>query len=250
MSAEVLTPRVVLLVLGVTLLSTRVYAQSPPSGSSASGAPTGPSAWSDVGSVDLASPGAQPFREQQEEDEDHHGFFTRLTVGAGLGHVRGSLPPEPGFKPIDDLSHTAPVVGAAVQLGGGAGDLALAGELYYERMLRRVLDPSRVSFGLIGLGIAASYYLDNDWFLTGHLRWVLMTLYKAEIPCWADRLDATGGPGVGLTVGKEWFDRKNNEDDDPDNGLGVALQGNYAKLYGNPELRYMSGLVLLSFTHF
>jgi hypothetical protein len=100
-----------------------------------------------------------------------------------------------------------------------------------------------VSFSLFGLGLTGSYYWDDDWFLTGHLRWVLMLLWKAEIPCWFDRGDGTSGPGVGLTLGKEWFG-------DDDGGVGIALQANYAYLWGNPELHYLSGLALLTLTSF
>jgi hypothetical protein len=194
--------------------------------------------------------------EDDDDDPDHHGRFTRLTLGLGLGHVSGSLRAEPGFKPVDVLSHTAPVVGAALQVGGGAQNFAVAGELLYERMLRQLLEPSKVTFSLIGIGVTASLYLDEDWFVTGHLRWVFMLLYKSEIPCWVDGIDGTSGPGLGVTLGKEWFGRDDDDDggsdddDDHDNGLGVALQLNYASLSGDPKLKYVSGLVLLSLTHF
>jgi hypothetical protein len=209
----------------------------------------------------------------EPEDEDlppHRGVFARLTAGLGIGHVSGKLGPEPGFKPIDPLSHTAPVLGVAGQLGGGFENFALAGELLYERMLTRVLEPSRVSFSLFGVGFAASAYLRDDWFVTGHVRWLMMLLWKSEVPCWYDRGDATTGPGIGLTLGKEWYGHRHRRDryygDSPyggegtrarrhdedrgEGGIGLALQGNYASLSGNPDLDYWSGLLVLTLTHF
>jgi hypothetical protein len=208
--------------------------------------------------------------EDPERDDDdlppHRGVFARFTAGLGIGHVSGKLGPEPGFKPIDRLSHTAPVLGVAGQLGGGVENFALAGELLYERMLTRVLEPSRVSFSLFGAGFTASAYLRDDWFVTGHVRWLMMLLWKSEIPCWYDRGDATSGPGIGLTLGKEWYGHRHRRDrysgDSPyrredqresdrgDGGIGLALQGNYASLSGNPDLDYLSGLLVLTLTHF
>lgn len=185
----------------------------------------------------------QPPRPEREE-EAHRGGFLRLTLGGGLGWVGGgSLMPEPGFRPVPDLSHSAPVLGVALQLGVGGSDLAVAGELYHERMLVRLKEPSVVGFSLWALGLAVSYYFDRDWFLTGHLRWVHLALWRPEVPCWYDRADGSGGPGVGLTAGKEWFG-------DDANAVGLALQVNYATLRGSPELDTVSGLVLLTFTHF
>jgi hypothetical protein len=207
--------------------------------------------------------------DSDQEDDDlppHRGVFARFTAGVGIGHVSGKLGPEPGFKPIDPLSHTAPVLGIAGQLGGGFENFALAGELLYERMLTRVLEPSRVSFSLFGVGLTASLYSTDDWFVTGHVRWLMMLLWKSEVPCWYDRGDATSGPGIGLTLGKEWFGHSHRRDrhygdlqyrgehhrdsDRGEGGIGLALQGNYASLSGNPDLDYLSGLLLLTLTHF
>lgn len=207
--------------------------------------------------------------EDADEEEDdlppHDGVFARFTPGLGIGHVSGKLGPEPGFKPIERLSHTGPVLGIAAQLGGGFENFALAGELLYERMLTRVLEPSRVSFSLFGVGLTASLYSTDDWFVTGHVRWLMMVLWKPEVPCWYSRGDATSGPGLGLTLGKEWFGHHRRDQyygeppypsarhrayDRDEGGIGLALQGNYASLSGNPHLDYLSGLVLLSLTHF
>ncbi len=183
----------------------------------------------------------------EEGEADHAGGFVRLTLGLGVGHVEGGrLGPEPGFHPIEDLSHTGPVLGAAFLVGGGAADLALAGELTYERMLTHLERRSEVGFSLYGIGIAGTAYSDDEWFVTAHLRWLMMMLWRCEIPCWWDRGDTTMGPGVGVTVGKEWFDK--NEDDE--DAVGIALQGNYASLNGEPQVDYYSGLLLLTLTSF
>jgi len=180
---------------------------------------------------------------EQREDEPHRGFFARFALGGGVGNVRGSLPPKPGFKPIEDLNHTAPVLALSGLLGGGGHDLAIAAELSFEQMLARVKEPSRAGFKLFNLGVTGSYYFEQDWFFTAHLRWVTMIVFMPDIECFWQCFDGTGGPGLGLTVGKEWFG-------DGDGSIGVALQGNYAKLGGDPELTYRSLLALLTFTHF
>jgi hypothetical protein len=141
------------------------------------------------------------------------------------------------------LSHAAPVLGVTAQFGGGARDVAIAGELLYERMLGGLDAPSQVSFQLFGVGFGGSYYLRDDWFLTAHVRWVGLYLWMNDVPCFCDRIDATWGPGLGLTAGKEWFRGKRG-------GLGVALQVNYARLRGAPALTYASGLALFTLTRF
>ncbi len=128
-------------------------------------------------------------------------------------------------------------------LGGGGNDLAIAAELSFEHMLARVKEPSRAGFKLFGLGVTGSYYFEHDWFFTAHLRWVTMIVFMPDIECFWQCIDGTSGPGLGLTVGKEWFG-------DGDGSVGLALQGNYAKLGGDPELTYASLLGLLTLTHF
>jgi len=185
----------------------------------------------------------QPTTPPPEEDEPHRGFFARFALGGGVANVRGSLPPKPGFKPIEDLNHTAPVLAMSGLLGGGGHDLAIAAELSFEHMLTRVKEPSRAGFKLFGLGVTGSYYFEQDWFFTAHLRWVTMIVFMPDIECFWQCIDGTRGPGLGLTVGKEWFG-------DGDGSVGIALQGNYAKLGGDPELTYGSLLALLTLTHF
>ncbi len=180
----------------------------------------------------------------EEGHHPHHGIFARLSAGLGVGTVwGGDLGPKPGFKPVGDLSHTGPALSIAAQLGGGAEDYALAGELYYERLLTRLNEPSDVSFQMFGIGAALSWYSDEDWFATAHLRWLWMLLWKPEIACWYERGDGTSGPGIGLTLGKEWHNERGR-------GFGLGLQGNYVAFSGNPELDYLSGLVLVTLTAF
>src|SRR5512145_266394 len=153
---------------------------------------------------------AQPEREREAaEDPPHRGVYSRFTAGLGVGHVGGgNLRAKPGFKPIYGLDHTAPVLSLAGQVGAGTENLAFAVEVLYEQMLKRVPAPSDVGFHLIALGIAGSYYLPHDLFVTAHLRWVGLILRMPDCLCLSDRLDSTAGPGVGLTVGKEWFARE------------------------------------------
>lgn len=189
-------------------------------------------------------PGAPPPPKREEEERNHEGGFGRFDIGLGYGWVgEGDLKPEPGFKPIDDLSFSGPVLGASVQLGAGGSDFALAVELMYERMLTRLAKPSNVSFQLYGLGIGAAYYFDDDWHIGAQLRYVGLLLWRRQIACFWDQGDWTWGPGVGATLGKEWFG-------DDDSGIGLALQGNYAALTGDPDLRYASLLVELTLTGF
>ncbi|MBN1606546.1 MAG: hypothetical protein JW940_07920 [Polyangiaceae bacterium] len=258
--------------LGATLAPPEAQAQAPaPAAPPASAAAPAPA------SALAPDPNAPEERkinlvaaEDPEQDDDdlppHRGVFARLTAGVGIGHVSGQLGPEPGFKPIDRLSHTAPVLAVAAELGGGVQNFALAGELLYERMLTRVLEPSRVSFSLFGIGLGASLYSTDDWFVTGHVRWLMMLLWKPEIPCWYERGDATSGPGIGLTLGKEWYSHQHHRDrtyggspyraeghrdaERGKGGIGLALQGNYASLSGNPDLDYLSGLLVLTMTRF
>jgi hypothetical protein len=155
----------------------------------------------------------------------------------------GDLKVEPGFRPVEDLSHSGPVLGAYLQGGVGHSDFALAVELMYERMLTRLEEPSNVSFQSFGLGVAAAYYFDSDFHLGAQLRYVGLLMWRRQIPCFWDQGDWTWGPGVGATLGKEWFG-------DDDSGIGLAVQGSYAFLTGKPDLRYASVLGVLTLTGF
>lgn len=178
------------------------------------------------------------------ESREHRGLFGRMAVGLGYAWVgRGDLAPEPGFKPIDNLSFAGPALGVSLQSGVGWGNVALVGELSYERMLKSLEQPSPVSFQLFGLGLGGTYYFDNDWHLGAQLRLVGLLLWRRSIPCFWDRGDVTWGPGVGATFGKEWFGGDAT-------GLGVSLQANYAHLQGTPNLRYASVLGQFTLTWF
>lgn len=197
--------------------------------------------------------------DQEEEVEPHRGFFAHFDVGLGYGFVQGgALGPEPGFRPVDDLSFSGPVFGTSLQFGGGAEDFSLAAELMYELMLTEKEEPDNVGFQMFGIGLGANYYTDDDFLIGAQLRYLGMILWREDIPCFWDRGVGTSGPGIGVTLGKEWFgDRRRNQRDDDDNddddnegGIGIALQGNYAAFQGDPDLRYMSLLLQLSLTHF
>lgn len=200
-------------------------------------------------------------QEEEEEVEPHRGFFGHFDVGLGYGFVHGgALGPEPGFRPVDDLSFSGPVFGTSLQIGGGAKDFSLAAELMYELMLTEKEEPDNVGFQMFGIGLGANYYTDDDFLIGAQLRYLGMILWREDVPCFWDRGAGTSGPGVGITLGKEWFgDRRRNrnrddnddrDDDDNEGGIGIALQGNYAAFQGDPDLRYMSLLLQLSMTRF
>jgi hypothetical protein len=50
-------------------------------------------------------------------------------------------------------------------------------------MLARVKEPSRAGFKLFNLGVTGSYYFEQDWFFTAHLRWVTMIVFMPDIEC-------------------------------------------------------------------
>jgi hypothetical protein len=197
---------------------------------------------------------------EEERDLPHAGLYARFTAGFGVGHIgNGDLPPKPGFKPIYGLGHTSPVLSVAGQVGAGAENFALAAELLYEQMLTRVEHPSPVGFQIVALGLAGSYYTEHDWFATGHLRWVGLLYRMSDCKCFFDQLDSTWGPGVGITLGKEWFSRLSSEYSSHEqwrrsrrrhSSIGLAVQGNYARFVYAPKLEYYSGLVLLTLSHF
>lgn len=191
----------------------------------------------------VTRPSAAGSRPEAESREHGH-LFKRMAIGLGYGWVgHGDLAPEPGFKPINDLSLKAPVLGVSLQSGVGLGSFALAGELTYERMLESLKAPSPVSFQLLGLGLGGTYYFDDDWHVGAQLRLVGLLLWRRSIPCFWDRGDVTWGPGVGATLGKEWFGGDAL-------GLGLSLQANYAHLQGTPNLRYASATGQFTLTWF
>lgn len=193
--------------------------------------------------------------EREKEVAPHSGFFGHLDLGVGYGFIMGGkLGPEPGFRPIDDLSFSGPVLGVSTQLGGGAEDFSIAGELSYEVMLSEKEEPDNVGFQMFGIGLAANYYTDDDYLIGAQLRYLGMILWRESLPCFCDRALGTSGPGVGLTLGKEWYDRRHRADDDrvhrDKGGHGLALQGNYAAFGTDPNFKYLSIMLQYSMTAF
>ncbi len=189
-------------------------------------------------------------KKQEKEGEPHEGFFGHLDLGLGYAAVRGgSLPPEPGFRPIDDLSFSGVVLATSAQVGGGVEDFALAAELLYEVMLTEREEPDNVGFQMFGIGIAGAHYTDDDFLIGAQLRYLGMLLWRDNIPCFWDRGVTASGPGVGVTLGKEWF-RDSQDDHRREGGMGIALQGNYATFDGGADFDYLSFLLQLSMTRF
>jgi hypothetical protein len=138
-----------------------------------------------------------------------------------------------------------------LQLGAGFEDFALAAEVLYEVMLTEKEDPDNVGFQMFGIGLAAAYYTDDDFLIGAQLRYLGMILWREGIPCFWDRGASASGPGIGVTLGKEWYDeREHNGGTRDKSGLGIALQGNYAKFEGDADFDYLSLLLELSMTRF
>lgn len=238
-----------LLTLALLSLAAPAWGQAtPPSGSNENKI--------DLKRTDTSTAAAPPAREREKKEvEPHSGVFVHWDLGLGYGFVLdGALGPEPGFRPIDDLSFSGPVLGTSFQLGGGARDFSVAGELSYEVMLTDKEKPDNVGFQMFGIGLGANYYTDDDILIGAQLRYLGMILWRENIPCFCDRPIGTAGPGIGLTLGKEWYDRdihSNHERERREKGgLGLALQGNYAAFQSDPDLHYASLLLELSMTAF
>ncbi len=205
-------------------------------------------------SGDLGGEETEPEEENEEEDgdEDHHeGFFFRFRLGLGWAWMlgQGALRPAKGLRLIEDPEHDSPALSLALDLGGGFLDLGLHLGVLWERMILRADEPEEMGFSLFGLGGGLTYYFtDNDFYVTADVRLIGMLLYYPEVICedyYADRFESYRGPGVSLTLGKEWFG-------DDDGGIGLGVQGNYARLTkdGGGRFDYASVMLVLSLTHF
>src|SRR5690606_1937853 len=108
-----------------------------------------------------------------------------------------------------------------------------------------------VGFQMFGIGVAAAYYMGDDYFVGAQLRYLGMILWREGLPCFWDRAASASGPGVGLTIGKEWYDDAEHNGGRRDKGgMGISLQGNYAAFEGDADFDYLSVLVQLSMTRF
>lgn len=185
------------------------------------------------------------------EKEYHHGFFFRMNLGLGWSWIfgRGTLGPAKGLRRIDDPEHHSPALSLALSLGGGLRDFALHLGVLVERMVLRARDPVEMGFTLLGIGGGLTYYFtEHDFFATARARLVGLMLYQPGVLCddfFEDKYQWYGGPGVSLTLGKEWFG-------DDDGGVGLGIQGSWARLEKESGTRfdYASLLLLLTVSHF
>jgi hypothetical protein len=207
-----------------------------------------------------APPAEQPKEdedenEEEEEDEYHQGFFFRFALGLGWSWLNGdgTMHPAKGLRAIEDAEHNSPAFNLALSLGGGFLDLALHLGLLYERMILRADDPTEIGVTLFGLGGGATYYFtDNDFFVTAQVRLIGMLMFLPRVSCdttsyYADKYEWYKGPGFSVTLGKEWYGDEGDE-----GGIGLGLQGNYARLSkdGGAVYHYGSLLLVLTLTHF
>ena len=189
--------------------------------------------------------------EEQEED-DHEGFFFRFALGLGWGWLRGdgTLPPAKGIRAIEDPEHDSPVFNMALSLGGGFLDLALHVGVVYERMILRDDSPTEMGFTLMGIGGGLTYYFtDFDFYATAQIRLMGLMMYMKDVVCdsyCADKYEWYRGPGIALTLGKEWFE------EEKDRGVGLGIQFNWAHLTHDDDatISYTSLLLLLTVTKF
>jgi hypothetical protein len=194
---------------------------------------------------------AEDEGEEEQEDDHHEGFFFRFRLGLGWAWMlgRGALRPAKGLRLIEDPEHDSPALGLALDLGGGFLDLGLHLGVLWERLILRADEPEELGFSLFGLGGGLTYYFtDNDLFATVDVRLIGLLLYLPGVMCedyYADRFESYRGPGVSLTLGKEWFG-------DDDGGIGLGIQGSYARLAkgGGGRFDYASVMLVLSLTHF
>ncbi|MFO8073162.1 MAG: hypothetical protein R6V85_14920 [Polyangia bacterium] len=186
-----------------------------------------------------------------EPVEYHRGFFFRMNLGLGWSWIfgRGTLSPAKGLRRIDDPEHHSPALSLALSLGGGLRSFALHLGVLVERMVLRARDPVEMGFTLLGIGGGLTYYFtEHDFFATARARLVGLMLYQPGVLCddfFEDKYQWYGGPGVSLTLGKEWFG-------DDEGGVGLGIQGSWARLEKDSGTRfdYASVLVLLTVSHF
>jgi len=224
--------------------------------------PSGPAAGPGVRFFDQPGQGAQeapagedgrqkPEREREEEDRDHEGFLSRLTIGIGYGLYGGSGPadPIPGVELIEDPAGSGLALNLSLDWGLGIIDnLAIHVGPLFEFWLADSHDTSIDGLYLFGLGGGVSYYfMPFDIYLTGQIRWVGTLFYLPDGPCeflGTGKLYGWDGIGLSLQVGKEWFP------DDSDGGVGIGLQLNYAYLDEEPGINYFSIMLVPTITRF
>jgi hypothetical protein len=204
--------------------------------------------------TEAVGPDADPrgAEEAEEEEADHHeGFFFRFRLGLGWAWMlgEGALRPAKGLRLIEDPEHDSPAFSLALDLGGGFLDLGLHLGVLYERPILRADGPEEMGFSLFGFGGGLTYYFtDNDFFATAEVRLIGLLLYLPGVICedyHEDKFESYRGPGVSLTLGKEWFGGD-------DGGIGLGIQGSYARLAkdGGGRFDYASAMLVLTVTRF
>jgi hypothetical protein len=224
----------------------------------------GPAPATEDEAVQPAPPAVEPVpldvpAEHDDEYEGYHkGFFFRLALGLGWGWLegKGTLPAAKGLRMVEDFSHDSPLFNFALSLGGGFLGLALHLDVLYERLFLRSDDPIEMGVTLMGVGGGLSYYFsDYDFFATAQVRLTGMMTFMPQVVCedyYADKFEWYRGPGFSLTLGKEWYDEADDRGEEDEGGIGLGLQGNYARLTHDNGVvfNYFSLLLVLTVSHF
>jgi hypothetical protein len=196
---------------------------------------------------------------QLREDEtqpNHRGFYFRFTPGLGLGTAwaRGTMDPLPGIERIDDPRHSTLTGTIGLDLGAGiVRNLALHVGTFFEKMILRKKEPTRMAFSIFGVDAGLTWYFTElELYLTGQFRWVGMLVKYPEVSrteYFEDTFDWYKGPGFSVTFGKEWYDDANDQ-----HGTGIGLQTNYYRTHGGIDdhqaFNHFSLLLVLTSTRF
>lgn len=194
---------------------------------------------------------AHQSREHEEEDDAHKGFFSRFELGLGYAWIFGGgvMPPAPGLSRIENPFHHTPTLSLSADFGGSiVPNLSLHAGFLVEKPILRYHGREKMAFNLLGLGIGVSYYFTPyDLFLTGRFRVVGMFIFLPDVACekyFKDKYEVYGGPGLSITLGKEWFGND-------DGGVGIGLQMNYYHIiHSSIDFDYLSLLFVLTVTGF
>jgi len=205
-----------------------------------------------------AAPIEAPAEHVDEYEGHHRGFFFRLALGLGWGWLdgKGTLPAAKGLRVAEDFSHDSPLFNFALSLGGGFLGLALHLDVLYERLFLRSDDPIEMGVTMMGVGGGLSYYFsDYDFFATAQVRLTGMMTFMPQVVCedyYPDKFEWYRGPGFSLTLGKEWYDDADDRGEEDEGGIGLGLQGNYARLTHDNGVvfNYFSLLLVLTVSHF
>lgn len=193
---------------------------------------------------------------EDETQPNHRGFYFRFTPGLGLGTAwaKGTMDPLPGIERIDDPRHSTLTGTIGLDLGAGiVRNLALHVGTFFEKMILRKTEPTRMAFSIFGVDAGLTWYFTElELYLTGQFRWVGMLVKYPEVSCaeyFEDTFDWYKGPGLSVTFGKEWYDDANDQ-----HGTGIGLQTNYYRTHGGIDdhqaFNHFSLLLVLTSTRF